>query len=129
MLLPFHGLDYLCHLSTHGLRHQPARYGRRCRRRRGRRGLAVSTCDLCNPYGANLEERLLGDGVPLGYGQFVGRPRAAVRRVSTRLVEVPVVEWREEYALPDPADTGLRLQASARGLDPEYVALSYPETF
>src|SRR5215212_2806630 len=127
--LPSHGLDHLCCLPAYGLRYRPARYGRRCCRRGSRRWLAVGARDVRNLYSRDLEEWLLRDRIPLGYGQFVGSPWVTVRRVPARLVEVTVVERREDHALPDPADTGLRLQASSRGLDAYYVALPYPERF
>src|SRR5215211_3902797 len=114
ILLPSHGLDHLCCLPAHGLRYRPAYYGCRCRGRRGPRGLAAPVRDLRNLYGARLEERLLGDRVPLRYCQFVGSQWAAVWRVSARLVEVPVVERREDHALPDPADTGFRFHPATR---------------
>src|ERR671920_1158324 len=115
LLPPSPRLEHFCFLPADGLGYRSPRYGCGCCGGRGRRGLAVRVRYLRNLYGSHLEERLLGDRVPLGYGQFVGRPGATVGRVPTGLVEVPVVERREDYAFSDPAYTGLRLHPAARG--------------
>jgi hypothetical protein len=84
---------------------------------------AVRVRHLGNPHRPYLEERLLGDRVPFGYGQLVRRPRVPVGGVAAGPVEVPVVERREDDPLPYAADAGPRLDGAPRRLDADHVAL------
>src|SRR5215217_8171339 len=85
-------------------------------------GRAVGVGDLGYLDRPHLIQGLFGGRVPLGYGQLVRCPR-----LSIRLIEIAVVEWREDYAFPYAADAGFSLEPPARRLDTHHVAFLHSE--
>src|SRR5215216_8172528 len=108
--------------AARGLRHLVLESGRGGGVRGCCCGRAVGVGDLGYLDRSHLIQGLFGGRVPLSYGQLVRCPR-----VSIRLIEIAVVEWREDHALLYTADAGFSLELPARRLDAHHVAFLHSE--
>src|SRR5215217_4614055 len=110
-----------------GHRHLAVESGRGGGVRRCRRGRATRVGNLRYSHRPHLVQGLLGGRVPLSYGQLVGRPRLPVQTAPFELIEVAVVERREDNALLYAADAGFSLELSARRLEAHHIAFSHAQ--
>src|SRR5215217_6854048 len=108
-------------------RHLAVESGRGGGVRRCRRGRATRVGNLRYSHRPHLVQGLLGGRVPLSYGQLVGRPRLPVQTAPFELIEVAVVERREDNALLYAANAGFSLELSARRLDAHHIAFSHAQ--
>lgn len=83
------------------------------------------SCDqtASTPMGTDLENGLLGDEVPGGLRQLVGRNGSTVHVVVATLIMRAPVERNEDLSLLDLAQLGGQLSFAIAGLDNDKVAV------